>query len=51
MSYEIMAQEEPNDECVGMGHGAAHATEYTVATEVAPHHFVYGSCANNDWEP
>ena len=54
MSYEIMAEmyaAENNDECVGMGHGAAHATEYTVATEVAPHHFVYGSCANNDWEP
>ena len=31
MSYEIMAQEEPNDECVGMGHGAAHATQYTIA--------------------
>jgi hypothetical protein len=31
-----------------MGHGAAH-TEYTSATEISPHHFVYASCANNEW--
>ena len=30
MSYEMMAEEEPNDPCHGMGHGAAH-TEYMEA--------------------
>ena len=49
MSYEIVAEEMPNAECVGMGHNSAVATEYTSATPIAPHHFVYSSCTANEW--
>jgi hypothetical protein len=49
MSYEIMAEEQPNSECEGMGHGDGVANAYINAEEIAPHHFVHGSCVNDDW--
>ena len=48
-SYEIVAAEVPNHECVGMGHGSAHAADYAAATPIAPHHYVYASCAGSEW--
>ena len=49
MSYEVVAEEEPNSECSGMGHGSAHSAAYVSATSIAPHHFVYGSCSGSEW--
>jgi hypothetical protein len=51
MSYEIVAEEEPNNECVGMGHGTSSslADALAEAAEVAPHHFVYASCSGSEW--
>ena len=49
MSYEIMAQEEPNSECHGMGHGSEHSAGYIDAKSISPHHFVHGSCSGSEW--
>ena len=39
MSYEIVAEDEPNDACEGMGHGSGSATAYISAKPVGLHHF------------
>ena len=50
MSYELVAEEEPNDVCIGIGHGASSslADALAEAAEVAPHHFVYASCSGSE---
>ena len=49
MSYEVVAEEEPNEECHGMGHGAMHSSLYINALPISPHHFVYSSCSGSEW--
>jgi hypothetical protein len=49
LTYEVVAEEEPNDVCheldasSGQGHG------YNTATHISPQHFVYSSCIGSDW--
>ena len=49
MSYEIVAEDEPNEVCVGMGHGDGTTGDYIQAKSVGLHHFEYASCTGDEW--
>ena len=49
MSYEIVAEDEPNEVCMGMGHGDGTTGDYIQAKSVGLHHFEYASCTGDEW--